>query len=406
MAKKRSAKKKSAGSDFGEFKLVGELLTEAVRAGASDVHLGGRPGDQATVRFRKDGALHEVQRYSAKEHGAMAEQLRAMCHLDPDEHTRPQDGRIMATIDGEAVDFRVNLSPCVLGDSITVRVLHHRAVSLNLEDYHYSQPVLDCLGKLTTTPHGLFVLTGPTGTGKTTTLYCVLKRIAAGGHSKVITIEDPVEFVIDGVEQSAIRPQAGATFPSLLRSSLRSDPDVLMVGEIRDNETAHVIHQAALTGHLVLTTLHTNFAPEVATRLINIGVPPFLVSSCLIGTMSQRLVRRLRGDHRQPDPDAHEKLRLLQADERWFGQTFYRPAGDPPDEANGYRGRIPINDVMLVDADIRKMITRKADNREFAQAMRDKGMLTMLDDGLTKAAAGETSLDELLKVGLVGEWFA
>jgi len=406
MVKKKSGKKKSAGGDFGEFKLVGELLSEAVRAGASDVHLAGRPGDQAAVRFRKDGALHEVRRHSAKEHAAMAEQLRAMCQLDPDEHARPQDGRIMATIDGEPVDFRVNLAPCVLGDSITLRVLHRRAVSLDITDYHYSQPVLDCLGKLTTTPRGLFVLTGPTGTGKTTTLYCVLKQIAAGGRCKVVTIEDPVEFVIDGVEQTAIRPQAGATFPAMLRSSLRSDPDVLMVGEIRDNETAQVIHQAALTGHLVLTTLHTNFAPEVATRLINIGVPPFLVSSCLIASMSQRLVRRLRDDHRQPDPDAHEKLRLLQADDRWFEQTFYRPAGDPPDEANGYRGRIPINDVMLVDADIRKMITRKADNREFAQAMREKGMLTMLDDGLSKAAAGETSLDELLKVGLVAEWFA
>jgi general secretion pathway protein E len=313
---------------------------------------------------------------------------------------------VLLNVKGKEYDLRVHVAPCVLGDSITVRVLDREAVPLDLHKCGHSQVVLDALTKLAKTPHGLFVLCGPTGCGNTTTLYSLLKQIAARGVEKVTTAEDPVEFIIDGVEQMQIRPEAGLTFASAVRSMLRSDPDVLMAGEIRDREAAIVLHQAAMTGHLVFTTLHTNFAAEVPGRLIDIGVPPFVVGSCLIGAMAQRLVRRLCPQTRQPDPDAHDKLRALRADEKWFAQTFYGPAGSETDAASGYHGRVPINDLLLVDADTRKMIAAEPTSQDLTRALRDKGVLTLMDDGLAKAAAGLTSLDELLRVGLARDWFA
>ena len=380
------------------------ILKDAVAAGASDAHLAGRPGDEALVRLRVDGVLHDHCRMPVAEHVAVAEQLRVMAGLDPDERTLPQDGRIVAEHEGRTIAFRVSVLPCHCGDAITIRILDAREITLDLDALGYTPEVLATARKLAKAPAGLFIVTGPTGSGKTTLLYALATELAARGDLKVMTVEDPVELALDGMEQVQIRPDAGLTFPRVVRAMLRSDPDVILCGEIRDRETAMMLCQAALTGHLVLTTLHTRSAAEVPERLINIGVAPFILGGCLLGAIGQRLVRRLRPETRMPDPATADKLQLLGAEGRWFSETFLMPSVPIDPALPPYKGRLPVNDVLVVDNDVRKLIYQGASTESLRRLMREKGTAEFLTDGLAKAAAGETSLDELLNVGIGSDW--
>src|SRR5689334_15776182 len=389
-------------SDAPLVRLVNSVIFQAAEDGASDVHFEPQE-DSLLVRFRIDGVLQEVQRIPKRMTAGVVTRLKVLAKLDIAERRKPQDGRISlnAAAAGRLLDVRVATLPTVEGESIVMRLLDKSKKAPTLEELGMSEEMRNLLREMINKPTGAVFVTGPTGSGKTTTLYAALTELNRPGI-KIITVEDPVEYRLSGVNQVQINQRAGLTFAAALRSILRSDPDVVMVGEIRDPETAKISIEAALTGHFVLSTLHTNDAPGALTRLNEMGVEPFLTGSAVTGVLAQRLGRKLCThccEMYTPSVDELIKARVspdiaAQAD----GMVFYRKKGCPRCNQTGYKGRIGIFQLLAMSETLETLAATKASREELERAAMEEGMRTLWDDGIAKVAAGLTSIEELARV--------
>jgi len=376
-------------------RLVNLLLEEAVTRDASDVHI--EPfEDTLRVRYRIDGLLYDQEAPPRSLQAALTSRIKIMAELNIAERRLPQDGRIRVTTQGRRVDIRVSTVPTIHGESIVMRLLDRSSVFLPFERLGLAPRVAERFETLIHRSHGIVLVTGPTGSGKTTTLYAALDKINASDR-KIITVEDPVEYQLRGVNQIPVRPKIGLGFASGLRHIVRQDPDVIMVGEIRDLETAEIAIQAALTGHLVFSTLHTNDAPGAVTRLQDMGCEPYLVCSVLGGVLAQRLVRRICPVCRAPDhPDPADLLAIGVTDAT--GVELFRGKGCEDCRGTGYRGRTGIYELFRLTEDARGLILAKAPTAAIRRHAVDHGMVTLREDGWAKACAGVTTVEEILRV--------
>lgn len=385
-----------AQDDAPIVRFVNLIISQAIQDRASDIHI--EPADGVLrVRYRIDGVLREVQNASSTIAGGVISRLKIMSSIDIAERRLPQDGRMAVKHQGREIDLRVATLPTLWGEKVVMRILDTPAERLRLADLEMSQRNLETFQKSFKKPHGMVLVTGPTGSGKSTTLYMTLHEIVRP-EINVITVEDPVEYRMDGVNQMQVNPRAGLTFDGALRSILRSDPDVVLVGEIRDSETAQTSIEAALTGHLVLSTLHTNDAPSAATRLVEMGIEPFLVASALDSVMAQRLARRLCEDcvvMRQPDPAVLESVGLtIPGGIAKVGE----PQGCSRCSGTGYRGRVAIHEVMSITPEIERLIVSGVSSQELRRVAIEQGMVPLREDGWRKVLGGLTSMEEVLRV--------
>ena len=375
-------------------RLINGVLSQAVREQASDIHF--EPfEDRLSVRFRVDGVLREALSTSPALAPLVASRIKVMARLDIAEKRLPQDGRISLKLAGRPVDVRVSTLPSSHGERVVLRLLDKQAGKLGLADLGMDEETLARLRRLIQRPHGILLVTGPTGSGKSTTLYAALLELNDRSRN-IMTVEDPIEYDIDGIGQTQVNPKVDLTFARGLRAILRQDPDVVMVGEIRDLETARIAVQASMTGHLVLSTLHTNTATGAINRLVDMGIEPFLLSSSLIGVMAQRLVRRLDPAHKSaveypPGGLASAGIETLET------VTLYRPGQALPVGQSGYSGRTGIYELVAIDETMQAAIHRRAAESELESIARSAAP-SIFDDGWRKARAGETSLDEVLRV--------
>ncbi|MEN9317239.1 MAG: Type traffic warden ATPase [Pseudomonadota bacterium] len=361
-------------------RMINALLTQASRDGASDIHI--EPFEtHSLVRFRVDGTLRDVVRPRRELHAALVSRIKILAQLDIAEKRLPQDGRIALRIGGRPIDVRVSTLPTGHGERAVLRLLDKEAGRLDLAKLGMGERTLAAFDRLVHQPHGIVLVTGPTGSGKTTTLYAALGRLDAT-TTNILTVEDPIEYDLEGIGQTQVNARIDMSFAKALRSILRQDPDVIMIGEIRDLETAQIAVQASLTGHLVLATLHTNDAVSAVTRLIDMGVEPFLLSSSLLGVAAQRLVRKLCPQCRAPDPVA----------------GGWRAVGCLACNRTGFTGRTGVYELLTVDDRIRALVHRGAAESEIRAAAIDAGMISMREDGQRWIEAGVTSLDEIVRV--------
>jgi type IV pilus assembly protein PilB len=376
-------------------KLVNYLIYTAAREGASDIHI--EPDDSALrVRYRIDGSLYERLRPPFKMLPAIASRIKIMASLDIAERRLPQDGGIHVMMDNRPVDLRVSTIAGQFGEKIVIRIIDNRNVLVNLEKLGFDYEMLKLWRKVIASPNGIVLVTGPTGSGKSTTLYGVLRELSTD-EVNICTVEDPVEFNLPWVNQFQVNDKAGFTFAGALRSLLRQDPDIIMIGEIRDAETARIAVQAALTGHLVLSTLHTNDAPGGITRLLNIGVAPYLVAASVEAILAQRLVRKICTHCKEPhDPP----LNVRRAVERAVGdvETFYRGAGCGKCRNTGFAGRIGIYELLVADEALRERISGNPSINELRTQAAEAGMVTLQRDGMAKVKAGLTTVEEVFRV--------
>jgi general secretion pathway protein E len=389
-----------SGDEAPIIRLVNSLLFRAAKERASDIHI--EPMErELTVRFRIDGVLHNIIKPPKRYQNAILSRVKVMAQLNIAEKRLPQDGRIKIKLAGRDIDIRVSTIPTVHGESVVMRLLDKSATLLDLGEIGMSAPILRQMDELIHRSHGIILVTGPTGSGKTTTLYGALSRINTP-EVKILTVEDPVEYQLKGINQMPINPKIGLTFASGLRSFLRQDPDIIMVGEIRDKETANIAIEASLTGHLVFSTVHTNDSAGAVTRLVEMGVEPFLVSSSLMAVLAQRLVRRVCVECREPHEPTDEEIAKLGMSRDRFkalgGGTTYRARGCPACSRSGYRGRTGIYELLIIDDDIRQLILKNVDSGTIKKKAIEKGMLTLLDDGALKVAQGLTTIAEVLSV--------
>lgn len=375
-------------------RLINAILTEAVKNNASDIHIETFE-KQLIVRFRVDGVLREIVQPKRALAPLLVSRIKVMSKLDIAEKRLPQDGRISLRVGGREVDIRVSTMPSANGERIVLRLLDKQAGRLKLESLGMSARDLKTLKGLVFRPHGIILITGPTGSGKTTSLYAGLSEINDKSRN-ILTVEDPIEYNLPGIGQTQVNTKVDMTFARGLRAILRQDPDVVMIGEIRDLETAEIAVQASLTGHLVLSTLHTNSAVGAITRLIDMGVEPFLISSSMVGIIAQRLVRVLCHSCREPYQPDEEYCRFLQQDHQ-NPPTVYRPKGCPECNHLGYRGRMGIYEVIDIDEGMRSLIHRQAGELELEQYARECGP-SIHADGVSKILAGVTSIEEVLRV--------
>ena len=379
-------------------KFVNLLITQAIQDRASDIHL--EPTEQdLRVRFRIDGVLHEVMRSPKSIQSGVISRLKIMADINIAERRIPQDGRLSVSAHGKKVDLRVATLPTVWGEKVVMRILDNSTARLDLADLGFSRSNYDRYAQSFTKPYGMILVTGPTGSGKSTTLYATL-NILNKPEVNIITVEDPVEYRLPGIAQVQTNVKAGLTFAASLRSILRSDPDIVLIGEIRDHETAQIATEAALTGHLVLSTLHTNDAPSAITRLTEMGIEPFLVGSAVDAVLAQRLARRLCAKCKEAYTPTEEAL--VAARVEWdlsAGMpTLYRPVGCPSCSGTGYKGRLALHEVMVVTEEIERLAVEHAPATEINKAALASGMITLRNDGLDKARQGVTSIDEILRV--------
>jgi general secretion pathway protein E len=382
-------------------RLVNSLMFRAVKERASDIHINPEEKD-ISVRYRIDGVLREVIRPPKRFQASIASRIKIMGGLNIAEKRLPQDGRIRIKIAGKDVDIRLSTVPTAHGERIVMRLLDKSNVLLDLSDLGFEDWQLKIMDGLVTRSHGIVLVTGPTGSGKTTTLYAALAKINSPDLN-ILTIEDPVEIPLRGVGQVQVNPKIELTFANGLRSFLRQDPDVIMVGEIRDLETAEIAIQASLTGHLVLSTVHTNDAAGAITRLVDMGVQPFLVASSLVGVLAQRLVRVLCTQCRKPyTPTQEERDQVGLSDEilaqAGSPKVVYKAQGCPACQQTGYQGRTGIYELMLVDDDIRALVLKSVDSSTIKRAAVDRGMLSLMQHGAYKVACGITTAAEVLSV--------
>lgn len=376
-------------------RFVNLLITQAIQDRASDIHI--EPSEKdVRIRYRIDGVLHETQRASKATQNGMISRIKIMADVDIAERRKPQDGRLSVTHQGRKVDLRVATLPTVWGEKVVMRILDNSTAAMDLEDLGLREHNATLYEKSYSKPYGMILVTGPTGSGKSTTLYATLNQVSRP-EINVITVEDPVEYRIPGINQVQVNPKAGLTFAGALRSILRSDPDVVLVGEIRDGETAQIAVEAALTGHLVLSTLHTNDAPSAITRLIEMDIEPFLVGSAIDCVVAQRLARRLCPKCKEEYEPSEPELERF----GWTGAgmpTLFRPTGCSTCSQTGYRGRLALHEIMPVNEDIERLAVARASSAEVGRAARASGMETLIEDGWAKVLEGYTSVEELLRV--------
>ncbi len=388
---------KDLASEAPVIRLVNGIINRAVETQASDIHI--EPfEDRLRVRYRYDGVLHEADSPPVRLTAAIISRIKIMSRLDIAERRLPQDGRIKLAVRGSEVDFRVSTIPSLYGETVVLRVLDRTAVSLDYGALGLAPAVVRKLQQTFDLPNGIVLVTGPTGSGKTTTLYTGLTGLNAITR-KVVTVEDPIEYQLRGINQIQVKPQIGLTFATLLRSILRQDPDVIMVGEIRDGETVQIAVQAALTGHLVLSTVHTNSAATTIARLRDMGLEDYLMTAVLRGILAQRLVRRLCMDCRRPAPAAPEMVRRFDLERRCEGgdPVLWHPVGCGKCRNTGYRGRQAIAEFLQPDATIERLIFTRADSSEIERAAVAAGMATMFDTGVAAALDGTTTIEEVVR---------
>lgn len=388
----------SSGDDAPVVRLINTILTQALKEGASDIHI--EPfAKQVQVRFRCDGVMRTVITPTQQLHAAMSTRLKVMASLDIAEKRLPQDGRFRLTLAGKPTDVRVSTLPTQFGERIVLRLLGRQEGLRELAGLGLRQPQIEQLRSFFGQPNGIIFICGPTGSGKTSTLYAGLREINTPDRN-IVTVEDPVEYQLDGLGQIQVNPKIGLTFAAGLRSILRQDPDVVVVGETRDKETAQIAIEAALTGHLVISTIHTNDAAGTISRLLEMGIEPFLVASALRGVIAQRMVRTLpqgAGEEYQPGLEERRWLSQLPTELQQENPTFKRaqPTSDNP---NGYQGRNGIFEILNVSESIRKLITAGADDDAIRAQAQQEGMLSLFQEGLYRAAQGQTTLDEVVRV--------
>jgi general secretion pathway protein E len=384
-----------ATSDAPVIRMINALLLQALRERASDIHF--EPYEaRSVVRFRIDGVLRDVIEPPRALHAALVSRLKVMASLDIAEKRLPQDGRMALKLGDKSVDVRVSTLPTGPGERVVLRLLDKDSARLDLTALGMAGDTLVAIDKLIREPHGIVLVTGPTGSGKTTTLYAAMSRLPRGALN-VMTVEDPIEFALDGVGQTQVNPRIDLTFARALRSILRQDPDIIMIGEIRDLETAQIAVQASLTGHLVLATLHTNDAVSAVTRLADMGVEPYLLSSSLLGVLAQRLVRCLCPECRQAHPATEGETEVMQS----IGARaveLYRPAGCEACSDTGFKGRTGVYELLLTDESLRRLIHDRAGEPNLREACDRAGVRSLAEDGTRWLADGTTSLAELLRV--------
>ncbi len=379
-------------------KFVNLLITQAIQDRASDIHI--EPAEKdLRVRFRIDGVLHEVMRSPKTITSGVTSRLKIMADINIAERRIPQDGRLSVTSNGKKIDLRVATLPTVWGEKIVMRILDNSTAMMKLSDLGFGDENYEVYSKSFVKPYGMILVTGPTGSGKSTTLYATL-NIVSKPEVNVITVEDPVEYRLPGINQVQANPKAGLTFAAALRSILRCDPDIVLLGEIRDKETAHIAIEAALTGHLVLSTLHTNDAPSAIVRLTEMGIEPFLVGSALDSVLAQRLARKLCAKCKEPYVPTREALVEMRFP--WSPDepppTLYRPIGCSACSKTGYKGRLALHEVMSVTEEIEKLAVEHASALTISKVALAQGMITLRNDGLSKVKAGHTSMEEILRV--------
>ena len=386
-------------SEAPTIRLVNQIIFSAVELHASDIHV--EPNvDQVLVRYRIDGALRTAQTLPANLCAAVTSRIKIMSRLDIAERRLPQDGRIKIAVRGIDIDFRVSTIPTVFGESVVLRILDRSRVVLNFEKLGFDDKHIAALQDLMAQPNGIILVTGPTGSGKTTTLYTALKGLN-NPDRKLFTVEDPIEYQLAGINQVQVQPAIGFDFPHALRSILRQDPDIIMIGEIRDLETAQIAIQSSLTGHLVFSTLHTNSAAATITRLVDMGIESYLLASTVKGVLAQRLVRCLCRRCAEPHDKAEfwtEEIRRALATYVNGAPRILRPRGCPDCGQSGFSGRTTIGELLLIDADIHRMILERTSDAEIERAARAGGMNIMYESGLAKVWRGETTIEEVLQV--------
>lgn len=384
-------------SEAPVIRLVSLLINESVERRASDIHI--EPFEnRLRVRYRIDGVMHEIASHPSRLRFAIISRIKIMAKLNIAERRLPQDGRIRLSVRGNEVDLRVSTVPTDHGETVVLRVLDRSNVVLDFDRLGFEEDNRDAFRSLLSRPNGVILVTGPTGSGKTTTLYTALTELNSPDR-KILTVEDPIEYRLEGINQIAIKPQIGLGFADVLRSILRQDPDIIMVGEIRDLETAQIAVQAALTGHLVLSTLHTNSAAGTVTRLLEMGVESYLLNSTLAGVVAQRLVRRLCQACRRPHPLSDDMIsKLGVADLAETGAGLYEAVGCEACGNTGYAGRLCVTEILEIDDAIKALILKNAAESDLLKAAAAAGMRTMYRDGMIKALAGETTAEEVLRV--------
>jgi general secretion pathway protein E len=386
---------KDLASEAPIIKLVNTLITRAVESRASDIHI--EPfEDELRVRYRIDGILHDIESLPKKLQPAIVSRVKIMAKLNIAERRLPQDGRIRLKVSDTEIDIRVSTIPVIYGESVVMRILRKEGIVIDLELLGFSSDTLSGFISLIKKPNGIILVTGPTGSGKTTTLYGALDKINSP-DKKIITVEDPVEYQLKGINQIHVKPQIGLNFANTLRHIVRQDPDVIMIGEIRDLETAEIAIQSSLTGHLVFSTLHTNDAPSSITRLLDMGVENFLLSSTVRGILAQRLVRVICPKCKKEDESSVEIPELsspgiISEIRGFYGRGCDYCAG------TGFYGRTGIFELLIIDDDIRKLVLRSADSNQIREAGKQKGMKTLLEDGIEKVRTGMTTASEVLRV--------
>ncbi len=388
-------RKKELAANGSVVATVDRLLTEAIRLGASDIHI--EPYETfLRIRYRLDGVLHEVEQLPLEKSKPIISRVKIMSELDISEKRRPQDGRIRIRQDGRTIDIRVSSLPTDFGEKVVLRILDKSQLQLDLTKLGFEPEDLKKFERTIRLPYGMILVTGPTGSGKSTTLYAALQHIN-DPKVNITTIEDPIEYNLTGINQTQAKPEIGVTFAAALRSILRQDPNIIMVGEIRDSETAEIAIRAALTGHLVFSTLHTNDATSAVTRLIDMGVEPFLVASSVRMILAQRLLRKLCGKCKAPyNPTSHER-KDLNLDLSGSEYSFCRPVGCPSCNNTGYKGRMAVYEILSADGDFSDLVARNASSSDLRKSAQSSGMRTLWESAMKKAMRGETSLEEVLR---------
>jgi general secretion pathway protein E len=391
-------------SEAPTIRLVNQIIHDAVETRASDIHI--EPtGDSVLVRYRIDGALRTVRTLATDLRAAVTSRLKIMARLDIAERRLPQDGRIKVAVRGIDIDFRMSTIPTAFGESVVLRILDRSRVELDFDKLGFTPELIAGLQSLMSLPNGIILVTGPTGSGKTTTLYTALKMLNRPDR-KLFTVEDPIEYQLERINQVQVHAGIGFDFPHALRSILRQDPDIIMIGEIRDLETARIAVQSSLTGHLVFSTLHTNSAAASITRLVDMGIENYLLASTLRGVLAQRLVRRLCRhccvSHDNADHWAKEIGRRVAGIEALGPPDLRKPTGCSACGSTGYTGRTTIAELMVVDGEIERLILSAASDADLEQAARSRGMLTMYEAGMAKVWTGVTTIDEVLSVTRAG----
>ncbi|MBU1146865.1 MAG: type II secretion system ATPase GspE [Candidatus Omnitrophica bacterium] len=376
-------------------KLVDLLLMQAIKDRVSDIHI--EPFmSKIVIRYRIDGVLYEIPPPAKHLISAIVSRIKILANLDIAERRLPQDGAFLVKVENKGIDIRVSTIPAIYGEKVVMRILDKSATPLDLNKLGFEPKALENFKKAIKSPHGLILVTGPTGSGKTTTLYAALNEIKSP-RQNISTVEDPVEYKLEGINQVQIKPSIGLTFAAALRAFLRQDPDVIMVGEVRDLETAQICIRASLTGHLVLSTLHTNDAPSAISRLIDIGIEPYLISSSLLVVGAQRLVRKLCPECKE----AYETPPNLIRDFKIKQELLYKPKGCAACSHTGYRGRVAIYEVILINDRLKELVSKGASLGEIKKVVREMGIRSLVDSGIEKVETGITSIEEVLSIAMV-----